>query len=128
MKTRITHAALYTSDLERMRTFYETYFGAESNEKYTNASSFSSYFLTFSDDVRLEIMSHDDLEVRKSIDLASGWNHLAFSVGSKEAVLELTKRLEDDGYEVVSQPRTTGDGYFESKVLDPDGNGVEITL
>ena len=127
MKTKVTHIGIYTPDLERLKDFYIKSFDAKCNDKYVNSKGFSSYFLTFDSDVRVEIMANTKLEYHKFVDLESGMNHLAFSVGTKENVIALTKQLEDDGYEIVSQPRTTGDGYFESKISDPDGNSIEIT-
>jgi lactoylglutathione lyase len=109
------------------RKYYETYFGAKSNEKYENSEGFSSYFLSFDSGVRLEIMANVALEHREHIDLVNGWSHLAISVGTEKEVLELTKKIEEDGYQIYSAPRHTGDGYFESCVADPDGNRVEIT-
>lgn len=127
MKTRVTHIGIYTMDLERLKDFYVKYFDARCNEKYEEDSGFSSYFLTFDSDVRVEIMGNTRLEYRAFKDLESGMSHLAFSVGTKENVIALTKQLEEDGYEVFSQPQITGDGYYESKVSDPDGNMIEIT-
>lgn len=127
MKAKVTHIGIYTMDLERLKDFYMKYFDAKCNEKYVNSKGFSSYFLTFDSDVRVEIMANTNLEYHAFQDLESGMNHLAFSVGTKENVVALTKQLEADGYTVVSQPRTTGDGYYESKVSDPDGNSIEIT-
>lgn len=127
MNVKVTHIGIYTTDLERMRAFYEKYFGAVSNEKYVNSKGFSSYFLTLGSDVRIEIMSHTQLEYREVLDKVNGFSHLALSVGSKEAVLSLTNRLVADGYELNSPPRVTGDGYFESNIADPDGNSIEIT-
>lgn len=127
MKAKVTHIGIYTMDLERLKDFYVKYFDAKCNEKYVNSKGFSSYFLTFDSDVRVEIMGNTHLEYHPFQDLESGMNHLAFSVGTKENVVALTKQLEEDGYTVVSQPRTTGDGYYESKVSDPDGNSIEIT-
>ena len=127
MKFSITHAAVYTPDLERSKAFYMKYFNAESNAKYENSKGFSSYFLTFSEGARLEIMSHTELLHREALDKVTGINHLAFSVGSKENVITLTERIINDGYELLSPPRSTGDGYFESCVADPDGNRIEIT-
>lgn len=127
MKTRVTHIGIYTMDLERLKDFYVKYFDAQCNEKYEEDNGFSSYFLTFDSDVRVEIMGNTHLEYHAFKDLESGMSHLAFSVGTKENVVALTKQLEEDGYEVFSQPRTTGDGYYESKVSDPDGNMIEIT-
>ncbi|MCL2698213.1 MAG: VOC family protein [Oscillospiraceae bacterium] len=123
----IEHIAVYTSDLERSKEFYQKYFNAESNEKYRNKSGFSSYFLTFSSGARLEIMSHTKLASREVLDKVNGINHLAFSVGDKDGVITLTERIINDGYTLLSPPRKTGDGYFESCVADPDGNRIEIT-
>ena len=128
MKAKVTHIGIYTVDLERMKDFYVKYFDAECNEKYVNDEGFSSYFLTFDSDVRVEIMGNTNLEYHVFKDLESGMNHLAFSVGSKENVIALTKQLEEDGYAITSQPQMTGDGYYESKVSDPDGNSIEITI
>jgi len=128
MKISIEHIAVYTKDLERLKLFYQKHFNAESNERYQNKSGFSSYFLTFSSGARLEIMSHTELAAREVIDKVTGISHFAFSVGSKEDVLALTEKIVADGYELLSPPRKTGDGYFESCVADPDGNRVEITV
>lgn len=127
MNVKVTHIGIYTNDLERMKLFYETYFGAVSNEKYENSKGFSSYFLTLGSDVRLELMTHKELEYREVLDKVNGISHIAFSVGSKETVIGLTERLVKDGYRLNSPPRITGDGYFESNVSDPDGNSIEIT-
>src|SRR4051812_2017072 len=124
---KINHIALYTNDLERMRTFYITYFKAISNQGYNNKTTdLRTYFLSFEDQTRLEIMTRPNLEQVISTPLQTGYIHLAFSVGSKENVNQLTANLEKDGYTVLSRPRTTGDGYYESCVLDPDGNQIEI--
>jgi lactoylglutathione lyase len=127
MNVKVTHIGVYTADLERMRAFYEKYFNAKSNEKYENSKGFSSYFLTFSDNVRLEIMTHTELKQREVLDKVNGISHIAFSVGDRDTVISLTQRLVDDGYKLNSPPRVTGDGYFESNVSDPDGNAIEIT-
>lgn len=127
MKISITHVAIYTTDLEKMKVFYEKYFDAISNTKYQNSEGFSSYFLSFGNEVRLELMSHEQLICRDVLEKVNGISHIAFSVGSKEKVLKLTKRITDDGYLLFSPPRSTGDGYFESCVSDPDGNRIEIT-
>jgi lactoylglutathione lyase len=126
---RIEHVALWTVDLERLRQFYETYFGARPNAKYVNpAKRFESYFLTFTSGARLEIMQRPDVLAGASgAQPALGWAHVAFSLGSEQAVDRLTARLAEDGYSVVDGPRRTGDGYYESVVLDPDGNRVELT-
>ena len=126
---RIEHVALYVTELEAMRDFYIKYFGASSNDGYHNPKTgLKSYFLTFSDGARLELMSRPEVTDFFNPIFKSGFIHLAFSVGSKEAVDKLTAQLKDDGFEVISGPRTTGDGYYESCILDPEGNQIEITV
>jgi lactoylglutathione lyase len=124
---KINHIALYTNDIERLRSFYMTYFQAESNQGYHNRTTgLRTYFLSFEDQTRLELMTRPNLEQGTLSLLHTGYIHLAFSVGSKERVDSLTDTLEKDGYTVSSRPRTTGDGYYESCILDPDGNLIEI--
>lgn len=124
---RIEHVALWVKDLEQMKGFYCVYFGASSSEKYVNVKKrFSSYFLSFGSGARLEIMHRPELLPAES-SASYGWAHLAISAGSMELVDELTERLRNDGFTVAGEPRTTGDGYYESVVLDPEGNMVEIT-
>ena len=128
---RIEHVAIWTRRLTQLKEFYETYFGAEASSKYRNPETkFESYFLSFSSGARLELMQSP--QVADSPDSLgaqpAGYAHLAFSVGSKEQVERLTAELSAAGCTVASAPRTTGDGYFESVVLDPDGNRVEITI
>ena len=126
---KIEHVAMYVNDLEAMRDFFVRYFDAVSNEGYHNVrTDFRSYFLSFSDGARLEIMNRPDMSDDDKALARTGYIHFAFSVGSQENVDELTKRLKADGYEVVSGPRTTGDGYYESCVLGPEGNQIEITI
>lgn len=127
---KIEHIAFWVSDLEVSKTFYEKYFGAASNEKYHNpVKKFESYFLSFETGCRMEIMYRPDIEVgnKDYHKQQTGIIHLAFSVGSKQAVDHLTERLRNDGYKVAGEPRTTGDGYYESVVLDPENNIIEIT-
>lgn len=125
---RIMHIALWVSDIEKMREFYCLYFKAEASDKYINPlKQFSSYFLSFQDGARLEIMNKPGLESPLQ-SMVSGWAHIAFSAGSKNAVNELTEKLRSDGYTIAGEPRTTGDGYYESVVLDPEGNQIEITV
>lgn len=125
----INHIAIWTTRLEELREFYIKYFNGTSNEKYTNPKKgFESYFIKFGDGgAAIELMRSKDITsspAGKSIGLA----HFSFSMGSKEAVLQQTERLRQDGYVVASAPRTTGDGFFESAVLDPDGNMIELTI
>ena len=126
---KIDHIALYVKDLEVSKSFYETYFGAKSNELYHNPKTgLHTYFLTFESGVRLEIMWRPNLSERLDKVMNEGFIHFAFSVGSKEAVDVLTQKIIDEGYICFNAPRTTGDGYYESVILDPDGNMVEITI
>lgn len=126
---KINHIALYVDDLEAAKFFFIRYFQASANEGYHNPKTgLSTYFLTFSDGARLEIMHRSDIIEREKDIYRSGYAHLAFSVRSKEAVNDLTTRLSQDGYTVLSDPRTTGDGYYESCILDGEGNQIEITV
>lgn len=125
---RIEHIAMYVEDLERAKDFFETYFGAAPGPLYHNPKTdFRSYFLRFSDGARLEIMHRPAMEEAKA-QVRTGFIHLAFSLGSKEAVDALTRRMKADGYPVISGPRTTGDGYYESCLLDLEGNQIELTV
>jgi len=126
---KIEHIALYVNDLEEARNFFVKYFDAASNEGYHNErTDFRSYFLAFSDGSRLEIMTKPDLSDSGDLLNRFGYSHIAFSTGSKEAVDDLTARLKQDGYPVISGPRTTGDGYYESCVVGFEGNVIEITV
>lgn len=126
---RIEHVALYVTDLEAARDFFVDYFGGCANDGYHNPrTDFRSYFITFDDGARVEVMTKPSMvDDPKALD-RSGWAHTAFSLGSAEAVDALTERLRRDGYTVVSGPRTTGDGYYESCIVGIEGNQVEITI
>lgn len=126
---RIEHLAIWTSDIEAMRIFYMKYFGMKSNEMYVNEKKgFCSYFLSWEGETtRLELMSQDG-KADSHPNKMKGLAHFALSVGSEERVIELTEQLRADGYDVLSEPRRTGDGYFESAIGDPEGNYVEITV
>ncbi len=126
---KIEHIAIWADDIERLRQFYTEYFGMKSNDMYTNPrKQFHSYFLSFGEDkTRIEIMNMPDRLEPTLRNQMKGLAHFAISVGSKEQVLALTERLRSDGFAVLSEPRTTGDGYFESAVADPEGNYVELT-
>ena len=126
---KIDHVAMYVNDLETAKEFFVKYLGGRANELYHNKKTdFRSYFISFEDGARLEIMNKPQMEdVNKGFS-RTGYIHLAFSVGSKEKVDELTEILKNDGYEVLSGPRTTGDGYYESCILGIEGNQIEITV
>ncbi len=128
---KMNHVGLWVRDLEKMKFFYETYFNGKAGEKYINENKgFSSYFLRFDDDTRLELMTKICLREARpwGEEPGPGFAHIAFSSGSAEAVRLLTDRLTRDGVALVSAPRVTGDGYYESVIADPEGNHVEITI
>lgn len=125
---RIEHIAMYVNDLEAVRDFFIKYFNAESNRGYRNKTTdFRSYFLSFDDGARLEIMNKPQMEDADKTLARTGYIHIAFSLGSKEAVDELTRKMRNDGYNIISGPRTTGDGYYESCIVGIEGNQIEIT-
>ena len=126
---RIEHIALYVEDLEAARVFFMKYLGASSNAGYHNQKTgFRSYFLTFDDGARLELMHKPDMTDMPKTPSRTGYAHIAFSVGSRERVDALTAELRAAGYEVVSGPRITGDGYYESCIAIIEGNLIEITV
>jgi lactoylglutathione lyase len=135
---RLAHVALWTRDVDRLealRAFYERHFDARAGARYRSARQpgFVSYFLSFADGAQLELMTLPDDAVRAdrgSSDEAGprvGYAHVALSLGSTAAVDALTARLAADGVRVLSPPRWTGDGFYESVIADPDGNPVELT-
>ncbi len=125
---KIEHVAMYVNDVEKARDFVIKYFHAVSNDGYHNkTTNFRSYFLTFDDGARIELMCHPDMQDIDKAIRRTGLIHVAFSVGSNEKVDELTQILKNDGYEVLSGPRTTGDGYYESCIVGIEGNQIEIT-
>lgn len=124
----IDHISIYTNDLERLKEFYIKYFSGSCNEKYHNPKTgLQTYFITFDGGSRLELMQRPGLAPRSNESYAEGLTHLAFCVGSQGRVDELTDTLVKDGFALKSAPRMTGDGYYESCILDPDGNEIEIT-
>lgn len=126
---KINHIAMYVSDLEASKAFYVKYFGAVPNEKYCNPNTgLETYFLSFEGYVRLEIMQRPNMTGADRTEFRQGFTHLAFGTGSREAVDRLTEQLREDGFTVAGDPRITGDGYYESVVLDNDGNRIEITV
>jgi lactoylglutathione lyase len=127
----LEHIAVWTFQLEQLKAFYETYFNAKAGSLYINKKNkFSSYFLSFDGGARLEIMQMESVPASQNdvYQQFTGLIHMAFELDSIAAVDKLTTRLEKAGYEIIGKPRTTGDGYYESVVLDPDQNRVEITF
>ncbi len=127
---RIDHIAIWTDDIEKLRDFYMKYFNMRCGSKYTNENKgFTSYFLSFEGEAtRIEIMNIPEMASPHDREKMPGLTHFAISVGSKERVDELTETLRTDGYAILGEPRTTGDGYYESVVADPEGNRVEIVV
>lgn len=125
---KIDHIAMYVCDLEKVKEFFVRFFGAHSNEMYHNPKTgLRSYFLSFAEGARLEIMNRPEVVVAERSLFQQGYIHLSFSVGTKEKVDELTRVLAEQGYEVLSGPRTTGDGFYESCIVGPEGYQIELT-
>ncbi|MCR5302573.1 MAG: VOC family protein [Lachnospiraceae bacterium] len=126
---KIEHIAMYVNELEPARDFFVKYLGGVSNDGYHNRTTgFGSFFISFDDGARLEIMNRPSMEdMAKPVD-RTGYIHIAFSVGSVEEVDRLTRQFREDGFEVLSGPRTTGDGYYESCIVGIEGNQIEITV
>ncbi len=123
----IEHVAIYVNNLEVEKNFFVKYFGAHPSEKYTNfRNDFTSYFLTFDNGSRFEIMHRIGMFDPKKEKYRSGYHHIALNVGSRKDVDALTSRIEDDGMVIVAAPRKTGDGYYASIVTDPEGNEIEL--
>ena len=123
----ITHVALWTDQLERMKNFYTQHFGATANKKYHNpGKKFTSYFLTFASGTQLELMRQPGRT--RHVPRTLGYAHVAISLGTKDQVDAKTHELEQAGYTRLDGPRTTGDGYYESTFADPDGNVLELTI
>ena len=126
---QIEHAAMYVNDLEGAKEFFVRYFEARANGGYYNVKTgFRSYFLTFDGGSRLELMTRPGVQAVSGAQFPAGYAHLAFSVGSREAVDQLTDCLVRSGYQTLSGPRITGDGYYESCILGFEGNQIEITV
>lgn len=129
---KIDHFAIWTKDLEALKNFYIKYFSAQAGHKYVNhVKKFESYFLSFPEGgCRLELMKMPGIQdLPKDLQQQfMGLTHFSISMGNKQQVDSLTEQLRKDGYSIVGEPRTTGDGYYESVVLDPEGNRVEITV
>lgn len=126
---KIEHIAIWTLNLEKMKNFYLEFFDLKSNEKYYNLKKkFSSYFLKFEKGARIELMHRPDIsEFIEKSESKLGITHFAISVGSKERVDSITELIKKNGFRIVGEPRTTGDGYYESVIADPEGNLIEIT-
>ena len=126
---KIEHIAMYVNDLEKAKDFFIEYFGGRANAGYHNKTTdFRSYFISFDGGARLEIMNKPEMTDPKKLPTRTGYAHIAFSVGSKEAVDELTEKLRHAGFSVASGPRTTGDGYYESCIVAFEDNQIEITV
>lgn len=126
---KIEHVAIWVDDIEAMREFYLKYFDVTCGSKYVNpVKKYTSYFLSFGEGKsRIELMNRPDIaDAITNRGLTKGWAHLSLTIGSKEEVARLTERLRADGYTILGEPRTSGDGYYESVVADPEGNYLEL--
>lgn len=122
------HMALHVIDLEGMKDFYVKYFGCRANKQYHNPlTGLRSYFLSWQEGARLELISRPEVSASNGDIFRQGPIHIAIKTGSARRVDELTQIIGEDGHTIHSQPRRTGDGYYESVILDPEGNMVEIT-
>ncbi|XCY66098.1 VOC family protein [Streptococcus iniae] len=127
MKVSIEHIGLWVNNLEAMKEFYCQYFEAQATKRYHNPKTgFSSYFLNFGQGTRLELMHKEGLN--KQDHNQFGLIHLAFSLGSREKVDAFAYAMQDKGYPIENGPRTTGDGYYEAVITDPEGNKIEVTI
>jgi lactoylglutathione lyase len=127
----IEHLAIWCKDLEAMKDFYVKYFGAVANKQYHNPrNQFYSYFLNFEKGPRLELMQMPRIpdSLNDVMEQFMGLIHFAVSVGSEEKVNTITEQFRKDGIRIVGEPRKTGDGYYESAILDIEGNRIEITV
>ena len=127
---KIEHLAIWTKDIEKMKTFYLEFFEVSANEKYFNPTkNFSSYFLSFPSGTRLELMHRPEISKQlEGLEQNLGLAHFAIALGSKQKVDDLTNTLRMKGYSIFGEPRTTGDGYYESVITDPEGNQIELTV
>lgn len=126
---RIEHIALWTDDIEKMCRFYLSYFDTVCSGKYVNPhKKYTSRFISFRDGgARIELMHRPDISgANGNRGMTKGLAHISVCVGGKEAVVRLTERMRNDNYRIISEPRTTGDGYYESVVADPEGNYIEL--
>jgi lactoylglutathione lyase len=127
----IHHIAIWSEDIENLKNFYIKYFDCTANNKYRNESkNYESYFISFPDGAKIELMQMPGipLNLNDQVKQYHGLIHFAISTGSKEKVIEITEKIRKDGFSILSEPRTTGDGYFESCIADTDGNRIEITI
>ena len=125
----IEHIAMYVNDLEAAKNFFVTYLGGSAGAGYHNKTTdFRSCFVTFSGGARLELMTRPGMTDAEKAPDRTGYAHVAFSVGSRERVDALTAELKTAGFTVVSGPRVTGDGYYESCIAAVEGNLIEITV
>ncbi len=127
---KLAHIALWVNDLEMMKDWYCRSFQMNAGEKYENPKKgFESYFLSFDDGCQIELMKRSGLgESQSPRGMNAGFAHFAISVSSKEKVDSVTEEFRKSGISIIGEPRTTGDGYYESIIEDPEGNWIEITI
>lgn len=125
----IAHVGIYVKDLDKIVAFYRRYFDVKVSEEYHNdKTTFTSRILSFDSGAKLEVCTREDLNPEKLSGYPLGYMHIAISLGSRDDVDELTERIEEDGYDHLDGPRVTGDGFYESVILDPEGNQIELTV
>lgn len=122
----IEHIAIWTKNIEIMKNFYCDFFKGKANNMYeNNKKGFKSYFITFTNGCRLELMESTNIK-EEGNNLTFGIAHIAFKIGSEKEVDKLTNFFKNKGFTIVGNPRTTGDGYYESIILDPEGNTIDL--
>ncbi|MGI9547016.1 MAG: VOC family protein [Flavobacteriaceae bacterium] len=128
---KLEHVAIWTEELERLKEYYVKYFDGKPNTKYKNAKkNFESYFLEFGSGARLELMKMPQIPENLNDTVQKqhlGIVHIAFGVANTQLVDKKADQLRADGFEILSGPRKTGDGYYEFETLDPDNNRLEVT-
>jgi lactoylglutathione lyase len=128
VRARIEHVAVWVRALEPMRTFYTEALGGVSGGLYENPSTgFKSYFVSLGEGARLELMFRPGLNPALG-DTVIGYAHMALSLGSRDAVDAAVAELRRRGVPIESEPRVTGDGYYEAVILDPERNRLELTV
>jgi len=127
----LEHTAIWTDKLEALKEFYVNYLGGTSNKKYVNQSKkFESYFISFGDGARLELMSKPNIPENLNDPILlqhKGIIHLAFEAATRQEVDEKARLFSANGFQILDGPRVTGDGYYEFVTHDPDHNRIEVT-
>ncbi|MGI6110407.1 MAG: VOC family protein [Eubacteriaceae bacterium] len=124
---RIDHISMFATRPEEVKAFYVKYFGATPSKEFIDTESgLPSYYLTFDDGSRVEILNRPEITrmAKNHIDL--GYIRVSYMLDSREEVDKLANRLQSDGYAIIQQPKETPDGFYDCVVLDPDDNQIVI--